>query len=204
MEKLIKLFCALFLASTMFISCDKDDDDENEKNHFTSGGKEYTLTQGAFENYGLTDTADLKHDGYNLDLVLLSDGFTISTDSVGDMDITGTGQYIYFELFTSKGTEFDSREYTYSESIPYPIGTFDYSEFNLNYSEDIDDNEIEITSGKVTISKDGDMYSISIDCIDENNNAVTGFYKGTLKYYDYTVEEKSASTKSAKKIKNKK
>ena len=195
MEKLIKLFCALFLASTMFISCDKDDDDENEKNHFTSGGKEYTLTQGAFENYGLTDTADLKHDGYNLDLVLLSDGFTISTDSVGDMDITGTGQYIYFELFTSKGTEFDSREYTYSESIPYPIGTFDYSEFNLNYSEDIDDNEIEITSGKVTISKDGDMYSISIDCIDENNNAVTGFYKGTLKYYDYTVEEKSASTK---------
>lgn len=203
MKKLVKLFCALFLASSMFISCDKDDDD-NEKNHFTSGGKEYALTQGAFENYGLTDTADYEHDGYNLDLFLFSDGFTISTDSDGEMDVTGTGQYLYFELFTSKGSEFDSREYTFNDSVPYPVGTFDYGEFNLNYSEDIDDNEIEITSGKVTISKDGDMYSISIDCVDENKNAVTGFYKGSLKYFDYTVEEKSAGIKSAKVLKKKK
>lgn len=201
MEKLVKLFMGLFLASSLLMSCNKDDEDNDvsPKNHLKIGETEYVLSKGTCENYGQMEDDAWQYDGYNLDLTLFSSDFTISTDSYGKLDASGSGQLIYFEMFSSKRNEFDSRDYTFSSSEPYSVGTFDYSNFSINYSVNNDDAELtEITSGKVTISKSGSEYSITINCISENGESVTGFFKGSLQYFDYTVDTKSARMVSTK------
>lgn len=194
MEKFMKLFCGLFLASILLLSCSKnEDDDVSQKNYLKIGETEYVLSKGTCENYGQMEDEEWQYDGYNLDLTLFSAGFTISTDSDGYMDALGSSQVIYFEMFSSKENEFDNRDYTFSSSEPYPVGTFDYGDFCISYSDENEDNNyIEISSGKVTISKSDNIYSITIDCKSENGDKIKGFFKGTLQYFDYTVETKSS------------
>ncbi len=206
MEKLVKLFCGLLLASSLLISCDKDEDDDvSQKNYLKIGETEYVLSKGMYENYGQMEWEGWQYDGYNLDLTLFSSGLTNSTDSEGYTDLSGSGQVIYFEMFSSKGNEFDSRDYTFSSSEPYPVGTFDYGEFCISYSDDNEvNNWIDISSGKVTISKSGDTYSITIDCKSENGDNIKGFFKGTLQYIDRTVETRSTRMTPSKLSKRKK
>lgn len=205
MKKLMKLFFGLLLAGSVLISCDKDDDDVSKKNYLKIGETEYVLSSGIYENYGQMEAVDFQYDGYNLDLTLLSSGLTSSTNSDGFPDISGSGQIIYFEMFSSKENEFDSRDYTFSTSEPYPVGTFDDGSFCINYSvENEDNNWIDISSGKVTISKAGDTYSITIDCTSEKGDIIKGFFQGTLQYFDYTGQTKSTSMISSKISKRKK
>lgn len=199
----MKLFLGLFLVSSLLSSCDKDDNDNGDtsKNYLKVGDTEYVLFKGAMENYGTNDNEDEEwnYDGYNIDLSLASEGISITTNSYGEMNYSGSGQLLYFEMFSSKGNEFDSREYTFSSANNFPIGTFNDGEYSLAYTDD-DDEWIEITSGEITISKSGSEYSITIACTDENDKSVTGFFKGSLQYFDNTTETKSASLKSAAKI----
>ena len=194
MEKISKLFYGLIIASSLLISCDKgNDNDIPQRNHLKIRGTEYVLSKGIYENYGLMIDDLLQHDGYNLDLTLVSEGFTISTDSFGYADVSGSGQAIYFVMFSSKGDEFDSRDYTFSSSEPHPIGTFDDSSA-WGIITSVGSAEATIKSGKVTISKGSSEYSITIDCISENGEAVTGFFKGSLQYFDYTTFEKVSTS----------
>ncbi len=187
----------------ILFSCDNKDDEEGiaQKNHFKIGEIEYELSKGTCENYGQMEDLEWRYVGYNLDLILFSSGFAIKKDSDGEMTFSGSGHMIYFEMFSSKATEFDSRDYSFSTSEPHPIGTFDYGDFSLSYTEYNDENWVEIKSGKVSISKTGAEYSISINCISENGETVTGFFKGPLQYFDYTFETKSANLKLLKKSK---
>jgi hypothetical protein len=76
-------------------------------------------------------------------------------------------------------------------------GTFDYGWVLINWDADIDDCDIDqdIEGGTVTVSKSGDVYEITINCTDEDGKTVTGYYKGTLKYYDYDQKKTTRTEK---------
>ena len=186
MKKFTNLVLGLFLVSSLFMGCQKDDNSAN--NYLMVGNTKYAMAQGTIENNGLMQGDSRKYDGYNLDLTLYSGGFTLSTDDNGELNVSGTGHMIYLEIYTSSAEEYDNLEYTYSDSYPAPVGTFDYGDYVLNYSPgSIDYKWIEITSGSVTISKSGSIYTIIIDCIDEEGNSVSGYFKGALQYFDNTT-----------------
>ena len=191
--------------STLLIGCDKDDDDKTgTKNYLKIGDTEYDLSAGILENYG-TDDDNSWHYGYNTDLTLYSAGLSLQIDEDDDYDVTGKGHGIYFEMFSNSGNSLNNGDYIFSSTEPYPIGTFAGGGYVINYDSENDDYEGEgdIVSGKVSVSKSGSEYSITINCTDENGAKITGFYKGTLRYFDYTVDNKSANLKSTKTNKNK-
>lgn len=192
MKNLLKTFIGVFVLSTLIISCSNDDDmgSDSNKNYIKVGETVYELSTGAMENFGKYDNGIDKYDGYNICLTLVSKGVSLSGDEDGEMVITGSGQIFYFDMYTSKGSSFDDRDYNFDGIPPTQIGTFNDGACWLSWDESEDGDWNDITSGKVTVSKNGN--EITINCTDENGKNITGFYKGPLIYYDYAWEQKSA------------
>jgi hypothetical protein len=189
MKNLFKTFTGAVLLGVLLTSCNKDDDNENPtKNYFKVDDITYEISSGVLENYGI-DYAG-QYEGYNLDLNLVSKGIQVSEDDYGEMEVTGSGQIIYFEMFSSNGLSLDNGDYNFDGISPFPVGTFDYGDYAINWDEN-DEDWIEISSGKVTVNKTGNEYEITINCTDENGANITGYYKGLLEYYNYDTESKS-------------
>lgn len=193
----LSMIAVLSIALT-FTSCKKDDDN-NTTNSGTAvvGENTATFSKGALEFYGLWG-----QNTYNFDIYLASSGIDIANE-------TGSGDLLYFELFTSTDT-FNGGTFTYS--FDQLANTFDngYLIINGNWETEIAENYYEIQSGTLTVTKSGNSYDISYALMSQEKNpdnyqdigdpvAMTGSYSGTLKYYDYsfknTVKEKRSFIK---------
>ena len=191
MKNLSKFIVAAFMLSVFFMGCKKDDD--TPKNHMTYNDTEYDLSQGVLENYGQVSRSSV----YNFDLVLLSSGFVIH-DSNGEFDsLSGSGHGIVFELFTSSFDDLAVGDYVY-DAQSESAGTFDYANGVLDYDMETETGtEFEINGGKLTVVQNGNEYEVNFDCTTTvNGKKITGFYKGSLKYYDYHDDLKSSKNVS--------
>ncbi len=206
MQHLTKLLTGLILASSLLMSCDKKDDgDKNDdankvtKNFLKVGDIEYNLSAGILENYGADDDTSWYY-GYSTDLLLHSEGLIVETDEENEYSLVGKGHGIYFEMYSTTGNTLDNVKYAFTSDEPCSIGTFGYGAYVINYDSEVDESgdQAEFASGTVIISKSGSEYSVTIDCTGFNGKKVTGFYKGTLRYFDSSALNKSASLKSTK------
>ncbi|SMO60454.1 hypothetical protein SAMN06265379_103280 [Saccharicrinis carchari] len=204
---MIKLALGLVMMSILLVSCSDDDNKVTSKNYFKVGDKEYDLSAGIIDNYG-TDDGYGGYDGYNTDLALYSNGFSLQKDEYNEWDLVGKGHFIFFELFSSTGEKFDDGDYNFSEAEPNPIGTFNYADYSISLDSEKEYSEaeegeiwIDIVGGKVNIAKNGDVYTITIDCINDKGEKVSGFYRGKLRYFDWAAgyeNAQSAGLKSGK------
>jgi hypothetical protein len=186
MKNISKFIIAAFILSVFFMGCKKDDD--SPKNHMTYNDTEYDLSQGVLENYGQVDRSSV----YNFDLVLLSSGFVIHDLSNEFDSLSGKGHGIVFELFTSDANKLAVGDYVYDATESKSAGTFDYANGVLDYDMETEEGtEFEINGGKLTVVQSGDVYELNFDCTTYDGKSITGFYKGSLKYYSYQVGFKS-------------
>ncbi|MBN2215604.1 MAG: hypothetical protein JW723_15335 [Bacteroidales bacterium] len=187
-EKNILAF--LLLSLIFFAGCKKDDNGSSPNNYIKYDDKTYAIDKGILENYGEWEGV------YNLDLSLVSNGINL-IESQGEITgATGTGNIIYFEMYTTNSLQLDNGTYEY-DYYGLEAGTFDDGWVAINYdvNEENGDVEQDIEDGTVTVSRNGDIYEITIDCTDEVGKSVTGFFRGTLKWYDSSMKK---STKSGK------
>jgi len=197
MKNPILIIGAFLVSAIVFTSCKKDDDDTPQKNHFKVNDIEYELAAGAIENYGLWDEDG---DVYNIDLNLFSTNLSITEDAYGYMDVSGSGQMLYFEMLTTTGASLDNGVYKLDTISPYPAGTFDYADYSINISDSTGGtNWMDIVSGQITVNKTGSIYSININCIDDEGKTITGYYSGALQYFDYDTKNKYGRIKSRNK-----
>ena len=186
MRNLYKPFIAVLLLSLFIAGCKKDKT-ETVKTYFNYNGTDYNLSQGFLENYG-----KYGDQGYNLDLSLLSSNFKIH-ESGGALDsVSGTGHALTFEIFTSLPGKLDVRDYNYDATASGAEGTFDYGMVVMDFNASTETGSIyEINGGKVSITNNGSEYEITLNCTASNGKTITGYYKGSLKYYNY--EKKKGS-----------
>jgi hypothetical protein len=179
MKKYAVLILFLSILTLILVGCKKDEE-EPKKNAVSFNGVEYDLSFGTLENFG----KDPLDPAYNVDLTLYSSGFTLPAS--GNLDLlTGAGEIIYFELFTSGSTALDSRDYVFDATASGNNGTFDYSILGVNFNASFYDGDLyEITQGKISVDKSGDEYEITIDCKEASGKAITGDFKGKLYYYN--------------------
>jgi uncharacterized protein YdgA (DUF945 family) len=188
MKNFFKPFIAIFLLSIFIAGCKKDEE-ATVKNYFNYNGTEFILSQGFLENYGKSSAEE----GNNIDLNLLSSTFTIHEKN-GEVDsVSGTGDALYFEIFTSLPDKLDVRDYTYDGTESYAAGTFDIGMIGMGLNWENETGTIfDITGGKVSVTSNGAEYEITINCTASNGKTITGYYKGPLKYYNYNKKKKSA------------
>jgi hypothetical protein len=187
MKKIFKPLIAILLLILFVAGCKKDKK-ETVNNQFTYNGTEFILSQGFLENYGKSAA----NEGNNIDLSLLSSTFTIHEKN-GEVDsVSGTGDALYFEIFTSLPDKLDIRDYTYDGTESYAAGTFDYGMIGMGFNMETElGSAFLITGGKVSVTSVGSDYEISINCTTSNGKTITGYYKGPLKYYNYDLKKKS-------------
>jgi hypothetical protein len=165
----------------MLAGCKKDSNDDVSTNAIKFDNKEYILASGYLEYYGkVTGRAS-----YNMDLTILSSGFTVHETS-GQIDsVSGIGNILYLEIFTADST-IDSQTYTFDPAETHEAGTFDHGAVGLNLDVMTYEGEFfAIASGSFKINKKADDYEVTLNCRNNAGKDITAYFKGPMKYYNY-------------------
>lgn len=174
MKKLILIGIAII--SICIISCQKDSPDK--KNSVTIRGQEYELSAGGLRSYGYAS------DNYNLGIFLFTSEVIFvrnETDRYA-LPLKGEGQVIYFDVYASKNDALDNGVYNFTEIDTKQTMTVAHSSYVIDFKYGSGANWYEIVSGKINVTKNGDVYEITINCTDHEGRPVTGYYKGPLQF----------------------
>ncbi len=176
MKNFIRGIGMLLIISFVLAGCKKDSKDET-RNFLKVDGAEYDISTGLIINYGEYDSA------YEMDIYLFSPGLTVHEAGGFPDSLSGTGHAIYFEMVTTATDKLAIGDYPYNDTEI--ANSFYYSEYFLNWNPNTnsDDNFVELKAGNVKVIQNGTEYELSFTGTDENNKAISGYYKGTLKYY---------------------
>jgi len=177
-EKLFKAILILLTFGLISQGCSEDDGGQyTNSNEFSYDGSSYSLSKGAIIKY----VSNKKSGPFQLDLCLASSN--VNFDS-----LTGTGNFIYFEMFSTLSTALTSGEY-----FPAETGetfTFDSAAIFINYNLTSEEGtSVGLTNGSVTIFNNGSSYTVTINCQDANGKKVSGSYTGALQFYTKEIEK---------------
>lgn len=173
----INLFSKTIWEDSGTISPDETD------NYVMVGNDRYPLNLG-YKLYGGQE------DGYYVNTFAFSTEATFKEieyeDGYKDLVPEGNGFYTHFvtgykDHLSLPGTYFVGSYLEENHDRVVGYETFYTTDFNNEYA----DGAL-YTSGEITIDENGDQYTISFDCIDENGVKVKGYYKGILEKIDYT------------------
>lgn len=200
---------AFFILASCTGTVEESQDGSNNDDGNNSGDVVYEVIENSFDYgeiqfYGVY-YEDQPEDVHNWNLVLADDSFDL-------IEWTGTGDAICIELFSgSSFTEgIPEGRYTVEAFLNEPwakmsvgdgfIDTSDDTEYTVGTWLYTDGAGIAgATSGEVTISKEGFIYTITYDFKDDEYLVhFKGSYSGPLDFYDGTADqEESAAVKSS-------
>lgn len=194
MKNSIKFLLALFIMSTVFVGCGKDDDEDTDDgtgdvvtvtNYLMIDATKYELNKSYIYEYGEVGT-----DLYNIDMELSSPGLIYHTSNNDIDSVTGAGNVIYFELFTSNMSILDTGVYTYDEngSVAKTLisGT---ANIGLNVANNDAGDEYIVASGTFTVISNSTTIEISFNCVGDNGKVIKGQYKGSATSYDFSAKK---------------
>ncbi len=110
----------------------------------------------------------------------MSSGFTWDGDF-----FLGRGDYLYFEMFSPQGTQLASGNYVINPQATGRALEISFGEvgFGIDTNAQSADRFVEITSGNVeVINESGGNYTIRINVRTSEDEELTGFYRGRLRY----------------------
>jgi hypothetical protein len=188
MKTFMFTLAVILLLSFPIAGCKKDSNkDESKKNLLLIDGTEYAISKGYLEYYGLNGS------GFNIDLTLFSSGISIDETMGMPSPSSGSGNMIYFEMYSPDSDKLAQRDYAYNSAGN--SGSFDLASYILdwNIAVEPDIDFIPITAGTVKVIKNGTEYELSFSGTDQNNKVISVYYKGSLKFY--TIPENKRSLK---------
>lgn len=177
MKTLKSILILAFVACTLF-SCDSDDDSGSDVSgngigSFTYDGNDFSLNKGSLINYGGSGNS------FNFDITLVSP--SVSFDQFGDFN--GTGDVIYFELWTDQQSGLKSGTYNFDSSSRSDF-TFTIADVGVSCNENGNCTfEDAAMSGSVTINRSGNNYDISFNFTTNTGEVITGNYDGSLRSF---------------------
>jgi predicted small lipoprotein YifL len=187
MKRTLKSIFALMLLVSITLSCEKKTNDPpvvippEKNNEMVYNGTSYALSQGFFENFGQVP----ENGSYNIDLVLISSGIVLH-ESNGIIDsVAGSGEFFYFELFSSDSVGLTEGTYTYDPNYPGENGTFTTASGAIDF--DIENEtgfEFEIEEGTFTVIRNEGIYEFSFNGTDDFNHLVTLYFKGEIPFIE--------------------
>jgi len=168
-----RLLLTLLIIPLLFQACNKDDDEVVQKNHILYNDAEYGLDDGFFQFFGKLDPSAT---GFNFDIYLFSSGLTFNNNQ-----FNGSGNLIFFEMFSSVSSELATGTYTFDSNETGNANTFDDGFLIINFDVSTQTGtQVIINGGTVKVTKTDTMFEFNIDCTTADGKTLTGFYKGIL------------------------
>ncbi len=182
MKSIKQLFYSLFIAAAL-ISCGSDDDAAPVSvpviefgtgvGSANLGMDSFILDKGLSTDYGANGNGT-----FNIDLELFSGDININ---VAEQSLSGTGNYLYFEMNSSGSNGLETGTYTINQGSPenLSITSAEYA-IGMNFANFDSTNFVSIESGTVVLARSGNDYSLTFDLINEDGESLTGMYTGTI------------------------
>ncbi len=183
-QTLIKFGVLVFALSFTLMSCKKDK--VETKNSFKYNQKEAEIGTALGMKYGGTTTSGV----YAINIIFFEK--TISVHSLTNFpeSASGIGDALFLTLLTNNETEVTPGEYTLMPSTGLPkafvIDGKDDTGLLVNYNISRGGGGyayLEISGGKVTVTKNGDTYEFTFNLNTTVNSTITGFYKGKVEIF---------------------
>jgi hypothetical protein len=190
MKTIITILVPIFLLCFFTEGCKKDKNkDETTTNFLKVGSSRSDLSQGIILEAPLDDTLNY------MVLELFSSGITIHEYSEWPNSLTGNGNMVAFNLYTTALDKFPLGEYTVaSPADTFHNGTLIYPEYILDWNINLDPEPAFAftTSGTLKVIQNGPEYEISFNGKDMTGNAVSCYYKGSIRFSSYYGDKKTA------------
>jgi hypothetical protein len=188
--KFIQVISIILLGVLMATSCKKDEPPA-PTNQLTYDNNESIIGPAFAQNLGELYTRD----SYGYYVYFLENTFTVHfEDSLPD-SLSGTGNYLLLAMVSSDSTGLKPGIYYYNSShTAYNPFSFGYeSLFAVNYDplSEGDPDVMQITGGKVDVSKSGSDFEFIISLTTTTHKTITGFYKGSFTTYPIRTGKKS-------------
>ncbi len=169
--KIRYLYIFAFITAVILISsCNKDK--VEIKKEFTYENQTYVLDKGYIEDFGKND-----NESYDFDVFLFSEGIVVK-----EMEPTGKGHAIYFDLNSPISTGLAKGKYTYNSERD----AFNYTNAGAILNADISSEtgeEIDVMSGDINISFNDDKTILKFNLKTTDNKSLIGEFEGILQKF---------------------
>jgi len=179
-QTLIKTAVLVFAISFSLASCKKDK--AETKNSFKYNQKESVIGTAMGFHFGLMYTGV-----YAIGVEFLENSLTVNYVSGSPDSFTGKGDVFDVYFLTDKETEITTGVYNY---LPVDSTTTSLKAFsiigasasalyiNVDAASGTNQATLDVTGGKVTVTKNADEYEFTFDLKTSVNSTITGYYKG--------------------------
>ncbi|WP_299889079.1 hypothetical protein [uncultured Lacinutrix sp.] len=171
----MKKLKVLIFVALLFVSCSNDDDTiqtQIKKNEVTVALNRFEVGQAKLFNDGTFNGVT------EFEFYLTETGLNIDNNQ----NFSGNGSFLSLRLFSGNTSSLETGNYLYNDQ--------DSNAFILNrgyhfleYNASLGDNQsgdIDIESGSISVTLENEVYTITINLIDEDGNMVNGYYKGAV------------------------
>jgi len=192
---LLKAVILVFALSTCFMSC--KDEEETQINSFKYNQKEADIGTALGMAFGQWDVNGV----YGINMEFFEKTFTIHYVGGYPDSVSGKGDVLFLTFLSNKETEITPGEYNVkpasAASTAFSIDGEEATGLVVSYDAAIDDEPplIDITSGKVTVAKNGEEYEFTFNLNTNINTTITGYYKGKPVIYN-DKKKKSAGNRT--------
>ena len=174
-----KVLVMLLGLALVTMSCEKDDDENNDdviENSFSYDDTDYPTPNAVMVNAGETEDG-----GTEFEIFLYSSTVNYEIDEGEVFFSSGTGERVSLYLTANSLSEsLPVGDYTYVGDR----NLFDMSEIEIDMDFESDEDTgiyLEEISGEVKVTKTGDEYHIEYTLLLTNAKTLKGQYKGTIK-----------------------
>ena len=173
------LFLTFFaVAAFTFTGCKKDD--ETPESYMLVGEDKYIIAGGDIFFEGVTPTKYITT--YNYSISLVTSGLTYYSWDGYNPSYSGNGVLTLFHIRTAGTVKPAEGDYSLSETSPEG-NRCSGGGYEVDFSTAWD-NVNEFDTGKLTVSIDGETYTVSYEGDDEYGETVKIFFTGKLTYHD--------------------
>ncbi|MEG1555328.1 MAG: hypothetical protein RR356_01210 [Bacteroidales bacterium] len=202
MKKLLSIAITIFSLASVVSSCEDIQTSETSKGSIIINGASHDLYRGTLFFATVQDSTGASSQQLVLDLssmkdlasiedvfTLLSNQDSLNTNSDSVCSSTEKASvHLLLTLHTQSLNKLDAGSYHFTD-----FGTIVPYTFNGIWGHQISEGNLSqyglLNSGNFTVSIDGDIYTLTFQLTDSENNEITGNYTGTLAYIsgDFTL-----------------
>jgi|GEM_PF-3370378 len=184
----VLILCCVF-ASVLSCKTSNEDPVPNNYGEVEIQEDSYVLVGGLLHNQGLDPYRDYegevkKYDGYFMKMYLFSKDYNFVNGERYGEEGPGKGTLLELNLYSSNKERLDQGEYVFSTGMHSPVFSLSLSSYSRDWLPQTTLTTYFIEEGNVNVKKSGEIYEISLDCKDQFNVPIKGYYKGTLQYSD--------------------
>ncbi len=171
--------CVIGFFGCAEIEQDNLQDQPDESNQFKIGQTTHFINSGIL---GFIETLDPERNSGDTGSFFLIEFLSenVGFDANRNYQLTGSGEVLYIQVLSESPDGLKDGSYEYFSGRPFRPNTWNHAAYNLDFEEGVENLYTDLLSGSLSVKNSGNQIEISFTFLDEDQQDVTGYYKGEI------------------------